>query len=134
MLPKGSKCEPPSPFSGAVGRPGLEPGTCGLKVRRAANCASGPGCPPLDARGGEIRASGYWVRLFHWPNSPLRRESPMSRMSHRLILASSTPVAAPMRLGVVTSWGTNGAGARGCTMLDHEKTRVHEGAAGHGVN
>ena len=25
-----------------VGRPGLEPGACGLKVRRAANCASGP--------------------------------------------------------------------------------------------
>jgi ubiquinone/menaquinone biosynthesis C-methylase UbiE len=25
-----------------VGRPGLEPGTCGLKARRAASCASGP--------------------------------------------------------------------------------------------
>lgn len=31
-----------SSFRLHVGRPGLEPGTCGLKVRRAANCASGP--------------------------------------------------------------------------------------------
>jgi hypothetical protein len=45
-----------------VGRPGLEPGTCGLKVRRAASCASGPAAPASDDPGDRQRTTGRAAR------------------------------------------------------------------------
>jgi hypothetical protein len=56
-----------------VGRPGLEPGTCGLKVRRAASCASGPG--DGANRGASMRRVVSWQLMVGAETVRLLREA-----------------------------------------------------------
>ena len=135
-----------------VGRPGLEPGTCGLKVRRAASCASGPGAwrttwpNPLplpdtprsfslpdntrapEARSLEIGEVGCGRILVRWQGCSIGRQRTAARCAPMNVsrLSRLECACSPRRCAVWSTPSMGRSSGSAPSMMRERRVEVHD--------